>query len=99
MKLLNKIGLFVVFILTLSQAIGNSTFRFEDKLVVIENNENRSPSNTYFSLDFDEIEDENSVKPTVFCSCLLILEQRIAGNDYQFDTSFNFTFWQPPKIS
>lgn len=99
MKLLKKIGLFVVFVVTLSQAMGNSTFRFVDKLDVIENNENQSPSNAYFSLDFDEIEDENSVKPTVFCSCLIIFEQRIAGNDYQFEPSFNFTFWQPPKIS
>jgi len=98
MRLLKNIGLLIVFFVTLSQAMGNSTSRFEEKLIAIENNENSSSSNAYFSLDFDEIEDENTMNTTVLCYCLIIIEQPIAGKNYQLDTSFNFTFWQPPKI-
>ena len=78
--------------------MGNSNSCFQGQMIAIENSENSSPSNTYFSLDFDEIEDENSVNTIVPCYCLIILEQPIAGKNYQLDTSFNFTFWQPPKI-
>jgi|JFJP01.1.fsa_nt_gi predicted metalloenzyme YecM len=98
MNLFKKIGLFVVFLVTLSQAMGSSISCFQEQLIAIENNENSSPSNEYFSLDFDEIEDENTINTTVPCFCVIILEQPIAGKNYQFDTSFNFTFWQPPKI-
>jgi len=99
MRLLKKIGLFVVFFVTLTLAMGNSTSCFQEQMVTIENHENGNQSNAYFSMDFDEIEDENSVDAIVPCYCLIILEQRILGKDYQLDTRFNFTFWQPPKIS
>ena len=98
MRLLKKIVVFVVFFVTLSQAMGNSTSCFQEQLIAIENHGNSSSSNGYFSLDFDDIEDENTMNTTVLCYCLIILEQPIAGKNYQLDTSFNFTFWQPPKI-
>lgn len=79
--------------------MGNSNSCFQGHMITIENHENSNPSNAYVSLDFDEIEDENSVNAIVPCYCLIILEQRIAGKNYQLDKSFNFTFWQPPKIS
>lgn len=99
MELLKKIGLFVVLFVTLSQAMGNSTFRFEEKLVVLENNENGSPSNEYFSLELDEIEDENSVITSKTFSCASRFEQSFIEKESQFNTSFNLAFWQPPKIS
>lgn len=99
MRLLKKIGLFVVFFVTLSQAMGNSTSCFQEQLIAIENNENNNPSKDSFSLDFDEIEDENTMSTAVRCYCVISLEQPIAGRIYQLNTSFKLTFWQPPKIS
>jgi len=99
MRLLKKIGLFVVFFVTLSQAMGNSTSCFKEQLIAIENNENTNPSEDSFTLDFDEIEDENTMNAAVRCYCLIILESRIAENKYSLVTSSDFTFWQPPKIS
>jgi len=99
MRLQKKIGQFVVFFVTLTLAMGNSTSCFQGQIAAIENHENSNHSNAYFSMDFDEIEDENSANTIFPCYCLTILEQRIAGKDYQLDTQFSFTFWQPPKIS
>ncbi|MDP2338867.1 MAG: hypothetical protein Q8N05_20935 [Bacteroidota bacterium] len=97
MKLLKKIGFFIVFFVTLSQTMGNSTFRFEEKLFVVDNHENEQPANESFSIEFDEIEDENLENTAVTCICVSIIEQSIVEKECHFDSSFNFTFWQPPK--
>lgn len=99
MRILKKIALFALFFVTLAQVMGNSTFRFQEQWVVVETNEHRNPSSASVSLDFDEIEDENSLNLSLSCYRLFILEKRIAGKGFQLDTSFNYTLWQPPKRS
>jgi hypothetical protein len=68
MKLLKKIGLFVVLFVTLSQVLGISTSRFEEKLFVVENHESEQPANENISLEFDEHEDEYSVNNSMTCT-------------------------------
>lgn len=98
MDLLKKIGFFIVFFFTLAQAMGNSTFRFEQKLFVIENHENeQTPESEIFSFEFDEPEDQSYIITYIPCSCFSILEQRIVEMKCHFNKSFNHAFWQPPK--
>jgi hypothetical protein len=85
MKLLKKIGLFVVLFVTLSQVLGISTSRFEEKLFVVENHESDQPANENIS--------------SMTCTCVSLIEQTIVEKECHFHTSFNLTFWQPPKNS
>lgn len=98
MKLLKKIVFFIVFFFTLAQAMGNSNFRYEQKLFVIENHENeQAPAGEIFSFEFDEPEDQSSIITYIPCSCFSIIEQRIIEKKCHFHNSFHHAFWQPPK--
>lgn len=97
MDLLKKIVFFIVFFFTLAQAMGNSNFRYEQKLFVIENYEEEQPVSEILSIEFDEPEDQYSTITYIACTCYLIIEQRIVEKQCHFLKSFNLTFWQPPK--
>jgi hypothetical protein len=98
MELLKKIVFFIVFFFTLVQATGNSNFRYEQKLFVIENHENeQAPTGEIFAFEFDEPEDQSSIITYIPSTCFSIIEQRIIEKKCHFHNSFNHAFWQPPK--
>lgn len=100
MELLKKTIFFVVFFVAISQAFGNSNFRFEEKFA-IENHDNEQPApvNENISLEFDDLHDQYSVNNYMYCICVAMLEEGIHYKRCNFHTSFILSFWQPPQIA
>jgi len=100
MELFKKTIFFVVFFIALSQAMGNSNFRFEEKFA-IENHENELPApvTENISLEFDDLQDHYSVNNYIYCICLSTLEESIHDKRCNFYIPFILSFWQPPQIS
>lgn len=99
MKLLKKTVLLFVFFVTLSQAIGNSNFQFEKKSYMLESHANNQADSELFSLDLDESEDEFAVNRYLLCPCISVTKEAINLKEFYFHTTYNISFWQPPKKS
>ncbi len=100
MELLKKTIFFVVFFVSLSQAMGNSNFRVEEKFA-IENQENEqsAPVNENISLEFDDLHDQYSVNSYMCCIGASMFEECIHNKRCNFHTPYILSFWQPPQIT
>ena len=97
MEILKKISFFIVFFLTLSQGFGNSVSLSGEQLFVLENQDERQSSSEDLSPESDEQEDEIFIDIYVPCSCISVTKERIYPEGFPFYTTYNFTFWQPPR--
>ncbi len=97
MEILKKISFFIVFFLTLSHGFGNSVSLSGEQLFVVENQDERQPSNEDLLPEFDEQEDGGFIDIFVSCGCLSVIKERIYPEAFPFYATYNFTFWQPPQ--